>query len=323
LICTMKYDITTIGDAFEDVFVSPDMNVHSDRALGSGRGITFEFGEKIPLKSVNYEIGGSACNAAVGFSRLGYNASIVTLLGDDTPMNRILDRLTEEGVDRYNIIVDGKSQTGFSVIFNINGERTIFVYHAVKDYQNLRIRRGLKSKWYFIAPLGDKTETIEKRMIEDVAENGSLIAWNPGSLQIEKGASHFRHLLNCTSILFLNKEEAVKFVDFPVRPQIEEVIKKLYSYGPKIVVITNGKEGAKAYDGKEFYDISSRPIQVTDSTGAGDAFAIGFLGRLMKEDWKAEIPQEAVKEALKWGIENSVSVIQHIGAQKGLLKNIT
>lgn len=318
----MKFDITTIGDAFEDVFVSPDLKVHSDRALGSGRGITFEFGEKIPLKSVNYEIGGSACNAAVGFSRLGYKTSIVTLLGDDTPMNRILDRLDDEGVDRYNIIVDNKLQTGFSVIFNINGERTIFVYHAVKDYQSLKIKKGLKSKWYFVAPLGDNTEAIEKRMIEDVAENGSLIAWNPGSIQIAKGASHFRHLLKCTSILFLNKEEAVKFVDFPVRPEIKEVMTKLHSYGPRIVVVTNGKEGAKAYDGREFYDIASRPVQVVDSTGAGDAFAVGFLGRLMEEDWKTDIPQESVKEALRWGIENSVSVIQSIGAQKGLLRNI-
>ncbi len=318
----MKFDITTIGDAFEDVFVSPDLKVHSERTLGSGRGITFEFGEKIPLKSVNYEIGGSACNAAVGFSRLGYKASIVTLLGDDTPMNRVLDRLDEEGVDRYNIIVDNKSQTGFSVIFNINGERTIFTYHAVRDYQSLKIKKGLNSKWYFVAPMGDNTEEIEKRMVKDVAENGSFIAWNPGSIQIAKGASHFRHLLKCTSILFLNKEEAVKFVDFPVRPQIEELMMKLYSYGPKIVVVTNGKEGAKAYDGKEFYNVNSRPVQVTDSTGAGDAFAIGFLGRLLKEDWKTDIPQESVKDALRWGIENSVSVIQNIGAQKGLLKNI-
>lgn len=318
----MKFDITTIGDAFEDVFVSPDLKVHSDRTLGSGRGITFEFGEKIPLKSVNYEIGGSACNGAVGFSRLGYKTSIVTLLGDDTPMNRILEKLDDEGVDRYNIIVDNKSQTGFSVIFNIDGERTIFTYHAIKDYEKLKIKKGLNSKWFFITPLGDKTEAIEKRMIGDVAEEGALIAWNPGSIQIEKGVSHFRHLLKCISVLFLNKEEAVKFVDFPVRPQIDELMVKLYSYGPRIIVVTNGKEGARAYDGKNFYNVNSRPVQVADSTGAGDAFAVGFLGRIIKEDWKEEITGESIKDSLRWGIENSVSVIQHIGAQKGLLQNI-
>jgi sugar/nucleoside kinase (ribokinase family) len=205
------------------------------------------------------------------------------------------------------------------VIFNINGERTIFVYHAVKDYEELKLKKSLKTKWYFLAPLGENTDALEDRLIKEVAENGTMIAWNPGSVQIGKGESHFRHLLKCTTVLFLNREEAIKFVDFPIRPQTEEVMKKLYSYGPRIVVITNGKEGVKAYDGHEFYELESRPVQVKDSTGAGDAFTVGFMGRLMNEDWHNDIPQESIHEGLRWGIENSVSVIQNIGAQKGLL----
>lgn len=316
----MSYDIITIGGAYEDVFVEPEMNPKYDRSFTSGRGICFEFGEKIPLNAVYYEIGGSACNAAVGLSRLGFKTSLVSILGDDTPMVKVKERLIAENVDQNSLIISKKVQTGFSVIFSIDGERTIFVYHGVKDYSDLKIKKGIRAKWFFVTPLAHGTEDLEKRLIAEISEKGSLLAWNPGAEQIMQGASHYRHMLNCTSILFLNREEAIKFVDGSVRPQVDEAMKKLHLFGAKIVVVTNGKEGAKAYDGERFYEIKAdERIKRVDATGAGDAFATGFLGKLIEANFKEKIDPNEIHKALKWGVKNSGSVVQYIGAQKGLL----
>ena len=319
----MKYDIITIGDAFEDVFVEPELKVESDRSFAGGKGICFEFGEKIPLKSIIYEIGGSACNTAVGFSRLGLKAGIVTALGDDTPRDKVVARLAEEGVDYSNTNIKKDIKTGFSVIFTINGERTIFVYHGIRDYSDLKIKKAIKSEWFYVSPLGENTAEVEKRILAEVSENNAKFAWNPGSMQIAKGTNHFRPLLRCTSVLFLNKEEAIKFLNHPFVVKIEDVMKRLQNIGPKIVVVTEGKDGARAYDGKEHYRIKAKDIiNKVDSTGAGDAFAVGFLAKLAKLRWKEEIPSEEIQEALKWGIENSSSVLKFIGAQKGLLSKL-
>lgn len=319
----MKYDVVTIGDAFEDVFVEPDLEVKSDARFAGGRGICFEFGEKIPLNSVVYEIGGSACNTAVGFSRLGYKSAIITTLGDDTPKDKVLERLESENVDRSQIKITKDVETGFSVIFNISGERTIFVYHGIKDYSSIEIKKSLKSRWYYIAPLGKNTDKIENEIIGKLAVDGSRIAWNPSATQIEQGANHFHHLLKCVSVLFLNRAEALKFLNRPVRPQVDELMKDLHNFGPKIVVMTEGKKGAKAYDGEIFYDIeASSRLQIVDATGAGDSFAVGFLGRLLNENWREKIESNIIKDALRWGIKNSGSVIQYIGAQKGLLTSL-
>ncbi len=316
----MVYDVVTIGDATEDVFVQPALDVKYDRTFGSGRGIVFEFGEKIPLNSVQYEIGGSACNAAVGLSRFGYKTTIATVLGDDTPKDKVMERLNLENVDQNSLTISKKIQTGFAVIFSIEGERTIFVYHGLRDYSELKIKKNLKSKWFFVTPLGENTAEIEKRIVAEVAENNSFFAWNPGSLQITKGASHFQHLLKCTSILFLNREEAIKFTSSSLATKTDEAMKRLHHLGAKIVVVTNGKEGAKAYDGTDFYDIAAdQRIRRVDATGAGDAFASGFLGRLIDSDMKEKVNPDLIREALKWGIKNSNSVIQTVGAQKGLL----
>ncbi|PIS07951.1 hypothetical protein COT78_00915 [Candidatus Berkelbacteria bacterium CG10_big_fil_rev_8_21_14_0_10_43_13] len=316
----MKHDVICIGDATEDVFVQPDLAVKSDRSFASGKGICFEFGEKIPLNSVEYEVGGSACNVAVGLARQGFKTSIATVLGDDTPRDRVLERLESENVDQNSLIISKKVQTSFSVIFSIDGERTIFVYHGLKDYSELKIKKNVKSKWLFLTSLGENTDEIEKRIVAEVAENNSFFAWNPGSLQIMQGASHYQHLLKNTSVLFLNREEAIKFTNSSLATKSEEAMKRLCHLGAKIVVVTNAKKGAKAYDGKEFYEVAAdQRTTRTDATGAGDAFASGFLGRLINENMKEKIDPDLIREALHWGIKNSNSVIQSVGAQKGLL----
>ena len=317
----MRYDVVTIGDAFEDVFVQPELKLRSEKSFDSGRGICFEFGEKIPLNSVQYEIGGSACNIAVGLSRLGYKTSFLTGIGDDSPAQKIMNCLEAEGVDASCVIQKREIQTGFSIIFSVEGERTIFSHHALKDCSLLKLKKSLTSKWFFVTSLGENTEEIEKRIVEEVSENNALFAWNPGSLQISKGVSQYRHLLKCNSILFLNREEAIKFLDFPTKPQIEEVVRKLHTFGPRLIVVTNGKEGALAYDGKEFYYAKAdQRIRRVDATGAGDAFSTGFLGKLLDLNWRESIPSESIEAALKGGTTESNSVIQYIGAQKGLLK---
>lgn len=317
----MRYDFVTIGDAFEDVFVFPsDLHVKRDRTFTGGYGVSFELGEKIPLSEVEYEIGGSACNASVGFSRLGLNASLISITGEDTPAEKIKSCLSAESVDLSNIKIDKKMKTNFSTIFSLPEGRTIFTYHGLKDYSQLRIKKNLHSKWFFLAPFGDGTEEIEKDLIAKVSEENSILAWNPGTLQIKKGASRFRNLLKNTSVLFLNREEAIKFIDYPVRPREEEMLKKLYSFGPKLVVITNGREGAKAYDGETFYEINSiKNIDVVDATGAGDSFATGVMANLLLCQWSGQLDEKCIAGALKWGIANSASVIKYVGGQKGLL----
>jgi sugar/nucleoside kinase (ribokinase family) len=253
-------------------------------------------------------------------ARLGYKTGIACVLGDDTPKDRVLERLNSENVDQNSLIISKKVQTSFSVIFSINGDRTIFVYHGLKDYSELKIKKNIRSKWLFLTSLGENTTEIEKRIVAEVAENNSFFAWNPGSLQIMQGASHYQHLLKCNSVLFLNREEVIKFTNLNHASKTEEAMKRLRSLGAKIVVVTNGKEGAKAYDGGEFYEVSAdQRANRVDVTGAGDAFASGFLGRLINEDMKEKIDSDIIREALHWGVKNSNSVIQSIGAQKNLL----
>jgi sugar/nucleoside kinase (ribokinase family) len=171
-----------------------------------------------------------------------------------------------------------------------------------------------------LAPIGENTEDLENDLVAKHSEENSLIAWNPGATQIKKSASHYRSLLRNISVLFLNREEALKFLNLPVKPAPDLVLQKLHLFGPKLVVVTNGKEGARAYDGTRFYQINSLgSAGMVDATGAGDSFATAVMAKLLSCGWSGESDQSCISEALKWGIANSSSVIRYVGGQKGLL----
>lgn len=87
----------------------------------------------------------------------------------------------------------------------------------------------------------------------------------------------------------------------------------MQALGPKIVVITDGPKGAYAYDGQNMYQQAPYPDPKPpfERTGAGDAFASTTTAAI---GLGKDLPT-----ALQWGAINSMSVVQQVGAQKGLL----
>ena len=187
----------------------------------------------------------------------------------------------------------------------------------------MQLPKSFKTSWFYLAPIGRDCAELENKLIENIAKNGSGLIWNPGPPQIKQGAKANRHLLHLCNILILNREEALNFSACG-KSQIEDCLKTLHDFGAKIVVITDGKNGARAYDGEVFYQIDSSPDKRIDATGAGDAFASSFAARIISEcdESKAQkfIPaREVIIEGLKWGIVNSGAVVGFVGGNTGLL----
>jgi len=136
------------------------------------------------------------------------------------------------------------------------------------------------------------------------------VAFNPGTIQMKYGLKTFKKVLEITDIFFLNREEAIALVG---KGETEELHQKLHKLGPKMTVITDSVSGASCSDGnkvtlqKSYSD--ERPV--ADKTGAGDAFASGFLAAIFYG--------KPAETALKWGVANAGSIIKEIGTTKGLL----
>jgi sugar/nucleoside kinase (ribokinase family) len=84
----------------------------------------------------------------------------------------------------------------------------------------------------------------------------------------------FNPLLAQVDIAFVN-QRAVKFLG--ESDSLEAAARRVLSYGPQIVCITMGANGSLAVSAVETFQAQAFPVQVVDSTGAGDCFAAGFV----------------------------------------------
>jgi len=139
------------------------------------------------------------------------------------------------------------------------------------------------------------------------------LAFQPGTFQMKLGVQGLKDLYKLSKVFFCNVEEAHRILGTFEKLEIPVLLTKMRELGPEIVVITDGPKGAYAYDGAEgwFMPPYPDPKPPYERTGAGDAFASTFTAALALG--------KSIKEALMWGPINSMSVVQQVGAQKGLI----
>ena len=320
-----SYDVITIGDCFEDIFVFPkDAEIIDDRAFSGGKGLCFGYGDKVPIEDIVYQVGGSAANTAINFSRLGLSTGMVSAVGKDTRGEKTLEYLNAAGVYTEMTKQRNDSNSNISIILSFKGDRTIFTYHGVKDLGNYLPAKSVSPRWIYLAPLGEKSEIVENRVIEIIAKYGSGLIWNPGNHQVNRRVENVLPVLNLSNIVFVNREEAYELSDMSKRSTIEDVMKFVYSCGVKLIVVTDGVKGAKCYDGQRFYSIESTKDKRVEATGAGDAFASTFSANIIqnsleKKNQAFSPSRQLIEESLKQSIIVSGSVVGQIGAQTGLL----
>ncbi len=302
------FDIVVIGDCSIDTFLGiHEASIHS-QANREKRQICFQYGGKIPVDNLHFLVGGNAANIAVGFSRLGLKTTIVTTIGADEVSDKIKNTLRREGVGTEFIHKETGTSSNFSVSINFQGERTLFTYHVKREHQLPQLP---VVQWLYLTSLGDYWQKAYGAACRFVRDNNIKLAFNPGSQQMEGDPDLLKEVLSLITVLFINKSEAQKIASDQT-PEVSKLLNKLQKLGPKIVSITDGINGSWAIseEGKIF-QLGISPGNNIERTGAGDAYASGFLAGFFYG-----LP---VGAAMAWGAVNAGSVIEKVGAQTGLL----
>lgn len=306
-------DLLSIGDASIDVFMTPTESETLCRMDTKECLIAFSYGEKIPVKNLEFSIGGNAANNSIGTKRLGISTGIVLTLGEDNIGDMIVKKLKDEAVDVTYVVQQPSTSSNYSTIINYQGERTIFVYHAPRSYE-FPIHLPL-SPWVYLTSMGESFRPFYNHFADWLRTNPQIkLAFNPGSWQMRADFNDIKDIVAATHIIFVNRQEAEKFTKFDESLGRErELLVALSKLGPKISVITDGSRGSFAYDSLngKFFKAGVFPVDAYERTGAGDAFGSGAISAI--------IHGRPLEEALLWGTCNSTSVIGYTGSQKGLL----
>lgn len=304
------YDVITVGSSTMDVFADTYSELIKIKTPEKEEEfIAYPAGSKILIKNLTFLTGGGGTNAGVSLARLGHKVGYLGKIGKDDIADSILRELKKEKVDFLG--VKGEQGSGYSIILDsLEHDRTILAYKGANNNLNFKEinRKKLKTKWfYFSSMVGESYNTLE-RLAEFAGHNQIKILFNPSSYLAEKGLQHLRKILERCEIVIMNKEEAEMVIG---KDSVDRMMKELSLFS-KIVVITDGKNGAHAYDGKKYYSIKARKIKVIETTGAGDAFASGFLSGIIRK--------KGIKLALNMGLVNAESILTHKGAKQNLLK---
>ncbi|NBS41355.1 carbohydrate kinase family protein [bacterium] len=302
------YDMITVGDIKLDTFVVlNDASVQCQLRMPECL-LCLEYGAKIIVPAVVSEIAGTAPNVARGLARFGRKTAVLSNMGKDGTRHEAFETLKKEHVSTSLIREVPNEASAYSVILNFKGEKTALTSHVRRAY---RLPKPMpKTKWLYVSEMGPGYENLYRQVAALGKKNGVNVVLNPGTIQLDERKKFLFDLLRVTYVLFVNLEEAQKIVG-ETTTEVHHLAAALYQMGPKQVVITDGKDGAYAFEGKHLHRISIFPGRLVEATGAGDAFSTGYLGALMND-----LPH---KEALRWGAVNSASVVGFVGPTKGLL----
>jgi ribokinase len=294
------FDIITFGSAVVDIFVNTDVK-------DKGKFLAYPIGSKILIKDLKFNIGGGGTNTAVAFSRLHFKTGYIGKLDADFGGRKILDLLKDEKIEFLGKIENEKNLGGYSIILDSKeNDRTILTYKGINDdikYSDLKLNQ-IKTKWIYFSSLLSESFKTQERLAKILHKQGAKIAFNPSEYLIKR--ENLKELLKICEILVLNHEEA------KLLTKDKNLLEGLRRLGPRIVVITNKDKEVFAYDGEKRHSIIPHKIKIRERTGAGDAFASGFVAGQMSE--------KSIQDSLKLGLEESESVILHQGAKIGLIR---
>ena len=304
--------ILCIGDIVTDAFIK----LRDDQATVSDKNgqkvLSMEFGGKPPYDHVDIiSAVGNSANAAVSMSRLGLDASLMAWIGDDEVGRDMKKYLSSEKVDIRPLVTTKGMKSNYHYVLRYGADRTILIKYEDYDY---RWREPAKKPdWIYLSAISKSSWNLHRDLVDYLKANEDVkLAFQPGTFHFEWGAEKLKQIYKRTEIVIMNREEAMLVTSSSSR-DIKKLAKGIHDLGIKIVVITDGAKGAYASDGERLFRINNcpDPAEPFDRTGAGDAFASTVVAALASG--------ETLETGLLWASISSMSVVQKLGAQAGLL----
>ena len=279
--------LVALGDLLLDVVIAPERPI--------------EHGTDVPGR-LSFRRGGSAANTTAAFVRAGGTAALITSLGDDAWASRLRASLRADGVRVH--APGGSGVSGrLAALIDERGERSFVTERGAAD--ELRpedVRAGwlggadvlhVPAYSLFAEPIGSASlraaELARGKAAlvgSDLSSQGPLLAFG-----VRRARSRITAL--APDVLFANRDEAAALL----RQTGRRAWAGLLAYAP-LVVVKDGAWGCRVLwtvDGAtRQLDVAAKRVGPVDSTGAGDAFAAGFLHSLIKSGGRPAMGRDQV-----------------------------
>ncbi len=246
---------------------------------------------KTPSGHREHSVGGSALFAAIASSKF-VDCGIVGVVGEDFPEDTVCS-LRQQHIDLKGLETGkGKTFRWKGEYCDLNKAETIDTRLNVFADFCPKLPESYKDAKYLF--LGNIHPQLQLDVISQ--SNAEIIACDTMNFWISGTPDLLEEVIKKVQILFINEDEIRMLTDKQnIFDAADEVLKK----GPKLIIIKRGEYGSIAYAKDLLYFAPVYPVRnVVDPTGAGDSFAGGFLGYIVKQN---KLDNQTIKQAMIYG----------------------
>lgn len=201
---------------------------------------------------------------------------VVAVVGDDFPGEH-LDLLAQRGLDLGGVqTVEGKTfRWGGRYGYDWNARETTFTdLNVFADFDPTipDVYRG--TPHVFLANIAPQLQFG----VLDQISSPEIVGLDTMDYWIEGTPDDLRRVVERVDVVLINDSETRELAR---HPNIRTAASRILEWGPQLVVVKKGEHGAAAFGPDWSFAVPGLPLEtIVDPTGAGDAFAGGFLGYL-------------------------------------------
>lgn len=227
-------------------------------------------GDSEKIRSLNYSMlgGGMAANAAVTIARLGGSVAFWGRGGDDAAGREMRSALAAEGieVENFRLFADGRSSVS-GIIVDKSGERQIVNFRGL--YPESADWLPLEQATRASAVLADPRWVEGAAVLFDEARALGIPTVLDGDVA---DAEVFERLLPLTDHAVFSEPALAAFVG----SANDASLATLARFNCRVIAVTRGSEGVSWYENGRLQKQAAYPVDVVDTTGAGDVFHGAF-----------------------------------------------
>ncbi len=269
-----------------------------------------------PFGKVDKIVGGSGTYVAYAASHLATPIQQISIVGNDFPEEE-MDELRRRGVELTGVeIVKDKKSFFWSGKYHLdmNSRDTLVTDLNVLADFNPKIPDEYQGADFLM--LGNLMPGLQKSVIEQMKKRPKLIVLDTMNFWIESALEDLKAVLLLSDVLMVNDSEARQLSG---EYSLVKAAKIILDMGPKFLIIKKGEHGALLFHKNNVFFAPALPLEaVFDPTGAGDAFAGGFIGHIART---SDISYENMKTAIIVGSAMASFCVEKFGPQR--LKEIS
>jgi sugar/nucleoside kinase (ribokinase family) len=263
---------------------------------------------KTPSGTRKHMLGGSAAHFAMS-CRLFCDVNLVAIVGYDFPQ-RYINFLQQKGVILTSLIRSSGETFKWRGEYRGDLNTAVTLSTQLGVILSFRPRVSEEQKNIKNIFLANIDPDIQSHLLSHM-RSPELIALDSMNYWITHRRRALLKLLKKVNIYVANDQEARSLSG---EYNLIKAARRLSSFGPEMILVKKGEHGVLFYGGESRFSLPAYPTErVVDPTGAGDAFAGGFMGYLTRA---RRINAKAIKKALAYGTVCASFNIEEFGLDR-------